>query len=329
MNHKALFRTLARSIAAVCFSALLPSPAVAQQSPYPVKPIHMVVPFGAGSVTDTLARIIATRLSEAWGQPVVVDNRAGADGNIGTGYVAAAERDGYTLLFGAASTNAINASLHTNLKFDPQRDFVPVVNVASVPNVLVVPPSVSARSVKELLALLHKQQYSYASGGAGGSQHLSAELFKSMSKTDILHVPYKGGAPALTDLLAGRVQMMFCNLPLCLPHIRSGKLIALGVTSARKSPLLPNVPTISESGLPGYVVEGWFGMFAPAGVPKQVVSRINAEVVRILKDPKTREQLLAQGAEPVGDSPEGFAVFVGKEHDRWAAVIRNAGITVN
>ena len=322
---------LMRALVLCCLALpFLPEGAVAQGAEtYPGKPIRMVVPFNAGSVTDTLARVVANKLGETWSQPIIVDNRAGADGNIGTGYVASAEHDGYTLLFGAASTNAVNPSLHKNLKFDAMRDFVPVINVASVPNVLVVHPSVPAKNVKELIDVLHKQQYAYASGGAGGSQHLSAELFKSMTKTEMLHVPYKGGSPALTDLLSGRVQLMFCNLPLCLPQIRAGKLVALGVTSAQRSPLLPNVPTISEAGVPGYVVDGWFGLFAPKGVPETIVKRLNTEVARVLGDADVRKQLLDQGAVPVAGSPESFAKFVRAEHDRWATVIRTANITVN
>jgi tripartite-type tricarboxylate transporter receptor subunit TctC len=300
----------------------------AQTAPYPSKPVQVVVPFAAGSVTDLLARIVAQRLGDALGQPFVVDNKAGADGNIGAAYAAAAAPDGYTLLMGAASTNAINPSLHKNLKFNPLRDFAPITNVAAVPNVLVVGPQVPARTVKEFIQSAAKEKYSFASSGAGGSMHLSGELFKVMTNTDLLHIPYKGGSAPVTDVMGGRVSAMFCNLPLCLPHIRSGKLTALAVTSPRRSPLLPAVPTMAEAGVTGYDVVGWFALFAPAAVPKPIIARINAEVVRILKDPQVREQLLAQGAEPVGDSPEAFAAFVQKEHDRWAKVIRETGITL-
>ncbi|MCJ0765615.1 tripartite tricarboxylate transporter substrate binding protein [Variovorax terrae] len=296
---------------------------------YPTKPVLIVVPFAAGSVTDLLARIVAQRLGDALGQPVVVDNKAGADGNIGAAFVAAAAPDGYTLLMGAASTNAINPSLHKNLRFNALRDFAPITNVAAVPNVLVVGPSVPARTVKEFIQAASTEKYSYASSGAGGSMHLSGELFKSMTQTpDLLHIPYKGGSAPVTDVMGGRVSAMFCNLPLCLPHIRAGKLTALGVTSPRRSPLLPEVPTIAQAGVPGYDVEGWFGLFAPAAVPRPIVLRLNEEVVRILKDPKVKEQLLAQGAEPIGDTPDAFAAFVKKEHDRWARIIRDTGITL-
>ena len=298
-------------------------------APYPTKPIQMVVPFAAGSVTDLLARIVAQRLGEALGQSVIVENKPGADGNIGAGYVAAAPADGYTLLMGAASTNAINPSLHKNLRFNALRDFAPITNVAAVPNVLVVGPQVNAKTVKEFIAAARKDKLSFASSGAGGSMHLSGELFKASTQTpDLLHIAYKGGSAPVTDVMGGRVSAMFCNLPLCLQHIRAGKLTALGVTSPKRSPLLPDVPTIAEAGVPGYSVEGWFGLFAPAAVPKPIIQRLNAEVVKILKDPKVKEQLLAQGAEPVADSPEEFAAFVKREHDRWAKIIQDANITL-
>jgi tripartite-type tricarboxylate transporter receptor subunit TctC len=297
--------------------------------PYPSKPIQMVVPFAAGSVTDILARIVAQRLGEALGQNVIVDNKPGADGNIGAAFAAAAPADGYTLLMGAASTNAINPSLHKNLRFDPLRDFAPITNVATVPNVLVVGPQVSARNVKEFIEAARSQKLTFASSGAGGSMHLSGELFKASTRTpDLLHIPYKGGSAPVTDVMGGRVSAMFCNLPLCLQHIRAGKLTALGVTSPKRSPLLPETPTIAEAGVPGYTVEGWFGLFAPAAVPKPIIQRLNAEVVKILNEPKVKEQLLAQGAEPAASSPEEFTAFVKKEHDRWARIIQDANITL-
>ena len=301
-------------------------PAAAQ--PYPTKPVQLVVPFAAGSVTDLLARLMAQRLGDALGQPFVVDNKAGADGNIGAAFAAAAAPDGYTLLMGPASTNAINPSLHKNLKFNPLKDFAPITNVAAVPNVLVVGPQVAAKSVKDFIAAAGKEKLSFASSGAGGSMHLSGELFKVMTKTDLLHVAYKGGSAPVTDVIGGRVTAMFCNLPLCLPHIRAGKLTALAVTSGRRSPLLPEVPTMAEAGVAGYDVVGWFGLFAPAAVPKPIIAKLNAEAVRILSDPKVKESLLAQGAEPVGDTPEAFTQFVQREHDRWAKVIRDTGITL-
>ncbi len=304
-------------------------PSMAQPAAWPARTITIVVPFGAGSVTDQLARIVGQNLSESLGLPVVIENKAGADGNIGAAYVAGATPDGYTLLMGAASTNAINPSLHKNLRFNPLRDFAPITNIAAVPNVLVVGPSVKARSVKDFIQAARTEKYSYASSGAGGSMHLSGELFKVMTKTpDMLHIPFKGGSAPVTEVMAGRISAMFCNLPLCLQHIKAGKLTALGVTSPRRTPLLPDVPTIAEAGVPGYEVEGWFGFFAPAAVPKPIIDRLNKEVVAMLKNPAVKEKLLAQGAEPVGGTPEEFAAFVKKEHDRWARIIAEAGISL-
>ena len=304
------------------------APADATQAQYPTKPIRLIVPFGPGSATDQLARVVASGLSERLGTSIVVENKAGAGGNIGAGYVAESAPDGYTLLMGAASTNAINPSLYPNLKFDSMKAFVPVANVASVTNVLVVSPQVKARDVKGLIEELKANNYSYASSGAGGSQHLSAELFKSMSKTDMVHIPYKGGAEPLPDLMSNRVQVMFCNLPVCLPHIQAGKLIALGVTSAQRSALLPDVPTIAEAGLPGYSVEGWFALFAPVKVPAAIVARLHDETAQLLASPAVAEQIRRQGGEPKVGSQADFAKFVQAEHDKWAKVIKDANIRI-
>lgn len=296
---------------------------------YPDKPVRVIVPFGPGSVTDQLGRLVADKLSARLGQPFVVENKPGAGGNIGAGYVAKAPADGYTLLMGAASTNAINPSLYHNLSFDPLKDFVPVANVASVANVLVINPQIKARSVPALIAEIKAGSFSYASGGAGGSQHLSAELFKSMSGTQMTHIPYKGGSAPLPDLISGRVQLMFCNLPVCLPHIKSGKLVALGVTSAKRSPLLPDVPTIAETGLPGYSVDGWFALFAPAKVPAAIVAKLHDEVEQILGTPAVAEEIRRLGAEPNLSTQAEFAGFVRNEADKWAKVIRDAHIKLD
>lgn len=303
-------------------------PAHAADAQYPNKPIRLIVPFGPGSATDQLARVVATGLSERLGAAIVVENKAGAGGNIGAGYVAESAPDGYTLLMGAASTNAINPSLYPNLKFDAMKAFVPVANVASVTNVLVVSPQVKARDVKGLIEELKANNYSYASSGAGGSQHLSAELFKSLSRTDMVHIPYKGGAEPLPDLMSNRVQVMFCNLPVCLPHIQAGKLVALGVTSAQRSPLLPNVPTIAEAGLPGYSVEGWFALFAPVKVPAAIVARLHDETEQLLASPAVADQIRRQGGEPKVSSQADFAAFVQAEHDKWAKVIKDGNIRI-
>jgi len=323
-------RIRARSFATFALTlavTVMASPIVlGQPAAYPAKPIRLIVPFGAGSVTDQLARTVASGLSDALHQSVVVENKAGAGGNIGAGYVATSAPDGYTLLMGAASTNAINPSLYKNLKFDPMKDLVPVANVASVTNVLVVNPEVKARSVAQLIEALKTGSYSYASGGAGGSQHLSAELFKSMSSTDMMHVPYKGGSEPIPDLISNRVQIMFCNLPVCLPHIQSGKLTALGVTSNKRSPLLPDVPTIAESGLPGYSVDGWFALFAPANVSPEIVARLHDETTKLLGKPDVQALIRRQGAEPNQSTQQEFARFVQAEHDKWAKVIEDSNI---
>jgi tripartite-type tricarboxylate transporter receptor subunit TctC len=299
------------------------------QAAYPDHPLKLIVPFGAGSVTDQLARLLASNLSQRLGQSIVVENKPGAGGNIGAAYVAASPADGYTLLMGAASTNAINPSLYKHLNFDPMKDFVPVANMASVANVLVVNPEVKARSVKELIAELKKSSFSFASGGAGGSQHLSAELFKTMSGTDMVHVPYKGGSEPLPDLMSNRVQLMFCNLPVCLPHIKSGKLIALGVTSAQRSSLLPDVPTIAEAGLPGYSVDGWFALFAPAKLPADILAKLHDATEDILRTPAVADQIRTLGAEPNLSTQPQFAQFVQNEHDKWAKVIKEANISLD
>ncbi|MBB5215936.1 Bug family tripartite tricarboxylate transporter substrate binding protein [Parapusillimonas granuli] len=324
-NHASRFVALAATFALSLGAASI---AHAQAADYPNKPIRMIVPFGAGSVTDQLARTVGSGLAEALGQSVVVENRPGAGGNIGAGFVAASAPDGYTLLMGAASTNAINPSLYKNLKFDPLKDFVPVANVASVTNVLVVNPELKVGTVAELIKALKGGSYSYASGGAGGSQHLSAELFKSMSSTEMVHIPYKGGSEPIPDLISNRVQVMFCNLPVCLPHIKSGKLVALGVTSSKRSPLLPEVPTIAEAGLPGYSVDGWFALFAPAKVPAEIVARLHDETAKLLAKPEVQDQIRRQGAEPNHSTQAEFARFVQAEHDKWAKVIQDANIRI-
>ncbi len=318
---------VASALAVAAMPFALPA-ASAQASEYPSRPITLIVPFGPGSVTDTLGRIAAKGLSDSLGQPVVVENKSGAGGNIGATVAARATPDGYTLLLGPTSTNAVNPSLFKNLRFDPLRDFIAVTNVATVPNVLVVNPDVPVKSVKELIAFAPKENLSYASTGNGGSMHLSGELFNSMTKANLLHIPYGGGGAALNDLLPGRVQVMFCNLPLCLPHIKSGKLRALAITSSQRSPLLPEVPSMAEAGLPQYEVNGWFGLFVPAKTDPAIVAKLNSELRKILDKPEIKEQLMAQGAEPAGGSSEEFTAFVKAEHDKWAKVISDAGISL-
>lgn len=310
-------------------SLLSASLAHAQASNYPSKPITIVAPFAAGTLTDTLTRSVANRLAIELGQPVVTENKAGADGNIGAAYVASAPPDGYTLLVGATSIGSINVLLHKNIKYDPQRDFVGITNLISVPNVLVVGPHVPAKNLKELLALQKQKSFNYGSSGAGGSMHLSGEIYKKMASVDMTHIPYKGTTPVINDIMGGRVEMMFCNLPVCLSLIKSGKLTALGVTSAKRAALLPDVPTLAEAGLPGFDVSGWFGLFAPKGTPPDIVAKLNAATVKILNDPQFKAEFASRGAVTIGDSSEAFTKYAADERARWAKIIADAKITLD
>jgi tripartite-type tricarboxylate transporter receptor subunit TctC len=320
-------RFLSRLAAAALAVGLLGGHAEAQ-SDYPNQPIRLIVPFAAGGATDVLARLLGERLSQSLGQQVVVDNRGGAGGNIGSAQAAKAEPDGYTLLMGAVGTHAINQSIYPKLPYDPIEDFAPVSLVATVPNVLVVNPSVPAQTVQELIALAKSRpgELNFASSGNGTSIHLSGELFKSMTGVDMVHVPYKGSGPAMTDLLGGQVQMMFDNLPSALPNVQAGKLRALGVTGAERSPALPDVPTIEEAGVPGYEALSWFGIFAPAGTPQPVIDKLHDHIVQALADPAMRARLADLGAEPVGSTPQEFASFIRAEAEKWAKVVKEAGV---
>ena len=306
-------------------------PASAQTDAYPSKPIRIVVPFPAGGTTDILARAVAQKITEAWGQSVVVDNRPGAGGNIGAELVAKSAPDGYTLLMGTVGTHAINTSLYAKMPFDHVKDFTPVVLVAGVPNVLVVHPSVPAKSVAELVAYAKANpgKLNFASSGSGTSIHLSGELFKTSAGVQMTHVPYKGSAPALTDLMGGQVQLMFDNLPSALPHIKAGKLRALAVTSTVRAPTLPDVPTIAESGFPGFEASSWFGLLAPAGTKPEVVAKLNAEVRKWLETPEAREKLASQGANAAGGTPEDFARHIAAETAKWARVVKESGAKVD
>ena len=328
-------RSLARPLAALLCAAstlvlsVLPGAALAQA--WPNKPVRLVVPFPAGGTTDILARAMAQKLSESLGQAFVVDNRPGAGGNIGSDIVAKSAPDGYTLLMGTVGTHAINPGLYPKMPYDHVKDFVPVVLVAGVPNVLVVHPDVPVRSVADLVALARAKPgtINFASSGAGTSIHLSGELFKSLAGVQITHVPYKGSAPALTDLLGGQVQIMFDNLPSALPHIKSGKLRALAVTSTKRAPALPDLPTIAESGVPGFEASSWFGILAPAGTPRDIVMRINVEANKALQSAEMKEKLLGQGAEAVGNPPEFFADTIRTETTKWAKVVKDSGAKVD
>jgi tripartite-type tricarboxylate transporter receptor subunit TctC len=301
------------------------------QAAYPSQPIRIVVPFPAGGATDIMARAAAQRLTEQWKAQVVVDNRPGAGGNVGSELVAKAPPDGYTLEMGTVGTHAINASLYAKMPYDHIRDFVPIVLVAAVPNVLVVHPSLPVNSVQELIAYIKANpgKVNFASSGNGTSIHLSGELFKVLTGVQITHIPYKGSAPALTDLLGGQVQIMFDNLPPSLPHIRSGKLRALAVTTAERAPALPDLPTMQEAGVPGFESSSWFGLLAPAGTPRPIVVKINEEVARWLATPEAKEKLAAIGAAARGGSPEDFAQHIAAETAKWAKVVKESGAKVD
>jgi tripartite-type tricarboxylate transporter receptor subunit TctC len=298
---------------------------------YPTKPLRMVVPFPPGGTTDILGRVAAQKLSEALGQQVIVDNRPGAGGNIGTELVAKSPPDGYTLLTDPGSTLTINPSLFAKLPFDSLKDFAPVTILAAVPNLLVVHPSLPVRNVKELIALAKAKpgQLNYASSGAGQSTHLSMELFKSMARVSMVHVAYKGSSPAITDLLGGHVLLMFDNMPSALPHAKAGKLRGIAVSTARRSPVTPDVPTVAESGLPGFEVSVWFAVLAPAATPREIVERLNGILVKALQSPDVRERLSSQGAEPIGDTPADFTAVMKRDLVKWAKVVKDANIKLD
>ncbi len=316
---------------ATLFVLLALSAAGAAAQPYPSKPIRLVVPFPAGGTTDILAREVGQRLSLSLGQPVVIDNRPGAAGNIGSELVAKSAPDGYTLLMATVGTHAINPNLYARMPYDHVKDFAPVVLVAGVPNVLEVTPSLPVHSVADLIKLAKEKpgQINFASSGSGTSIHLSGELFKTMAGVDMTHVPYKGSAPAITDLIGGQVQVMFDNLPSSLPQIKADKLRAIAVTSAQRAPALPDIPTIAESGLPGFEASSWFGIVAPAGTPPTIIARINADVNQWLQSPEAKEKLLAQGAVAAGGSPEQFAAYIHAETEKWARVVKASGAKVD
>jgi len=321
-------QTVHRIFAAVALASLA---AVAQAQAWPSKPIKWVVPFAPGGTTDILARTVGEKLAVALGQPVIIENKPGAGGGVGAEFTAKSAPDGYTIMGGTISTHAINASLYKSLPYDPVKDFVAITLIARVPNMLVINPSVPAKDVKELIALLKANpgKYSFASSGNGTSQHLSGELFKSMSGTDMQHIPYKGSPPALQDVVGGQVAMTFDNITTALPLAKAGKLRALAVTTAKRSSVAPDVPTLAESGLPGFEVGSWQGVFAPAGTPPEIVKRLNAEIVKALNMPDVRDKLSGLGAEIVADSPEEFSALVKAEVAKWADVVKKSGAKVD
>ncbi len=321
-----------RNAMAILASALLALSLAAQPvaaQPYPTKPVRLIVPFPPGGVTDIVGRILAQRLGESLGQQVVVDNRGGAAGAIGAQAAAKSAPDGYTLLM-ATATHAINATLIPNPNFDLVRDLAPVSLAASVPLLLAVNPSFPARDVKELVAAAAARpgQVNFASGSTGSASHLAGEMLKTMAKVDMVHIPYKGGSLGIQDLVAGQVQLMFENMPSILPFVQSGRLRGLAVTGAKRSPAAPELPTMIESGYPAFEAGSWYGLFAPAGTPPDIVSRLNADMVKSLRTPETRKLLSQQGAEPVGNSEAEFTAFIRDEIAKWGRVIKAANVKI-
>ena len=306
---------------------LAQSPAAVAPPAYPVRPIRMIVPYAPGGGSDFVARLCAQYLQQQLGQNVITENRPGAGGIVGTEVAAKAVPDGYTLLTVPIS-HAANISLTPQLPFHPEKDFAPIVQIASAVNVVLAHPSVPARGVADIVKLARTQPaaLSYASSGSGSSTHLATELFKMLAKIDMLHVPYKGGGPALTDLIAGQVSLYFASLPAAGPHLKSGRVRALAVTGKQRVAALTDLPTVHESGVPGYEYIGWYGLLTPAATPASIVARLNAEANKFIKTKEFSERIAADGAEPVGGTPEAFATLIRTEIVKWAAVVKHAGL---
>jgi tripartite-type tricarboxylate transporter receptor subunit TctC len=311
------------ALAACLLAASMAAPA----QDYPTRPIHLIVPTAAGGGTDISARMIAPRLSQILGQQVVVENRAGGNTAIGNVYVAKSEPDGYTLLMGISSIT-INPHTQSKVPYDPIKDFAPITQVVTVPLILASHPSLPTRSLKELMAFLRKRpgELNYGTGSVGSNPHLAMELFLTMTKLKVVHVPYRGQGPALRDLIAGQVELMMANLLALLPYHRNGRVRAYGVSSAKRSPVTPDVPTIAEAGVPGYDVVQWFGILAPAGTSREIIAKLHAATVRALEDPKVKNGFLASGAETVGNTPEELAAILRSDLAKWGKLVKTAGI---
>jgi tripartite-type tricarboxylate transporter receptor subunit TctC len=323
-------------LAGTALMAALAAPAALAQGSWPTKPVRIVVPFAPGGTTDILARAIAPELSKAFGQQFIVDNRAGAGGNVGAEMVSRAPGDGYTLLMGTVGTHGINRALYSKLPYDPIKDFVPVTLVAGVPNVMVMNTekarSMGINNVRDFIqyAKANPGKLNMASSGNGTSIHLAGELFKSMAGVYMVHFPYRGSGPALLDMVGGNMDVMFDNLPSSMPQIKAGKLKAFAVTSSQRSSALPDVPTVEEAaGLKGFEASSWFGLLAPAGTPMDIITRIQQETAKALKTPEIREKLQAQGAIPGGNTPQEFAKHIDAEHKKWAEVVKASGAKVD
>lgn len=307
---------------------LLPPSAWSQN--YPTKPIRVIIPFSPGGVQDQIVQLVGPKLTEAWGQQVIMDHRPGAGGVIGNAAGAKAAPDGYTLLMGNFGPTALAPSLYARLPYDPVRDFAAITLAITLPDLLLVHPSVPANTVQEFIALARAKpgQLTFSSSGAGSSSHLAAELLKMMAGIDLVHVPYKGTMPALTDTMSGQVQVIFVNVGPALPFVKAGKLKALGVTSAKRTPVVPDLQTLAESGLPGYEIIPWVGFFAPAGTPKDIIAKLNAEIVKVLRNPEVQAAFLAQGAETAPMTREQTEAFLKSEIAKWAKVVKAANIKV-
>ena len=314
--------------AGVVLAALVLAPVTLRAQSYPSKPIRLIIPFPPGGSTDILGRSLAQKLSEAWGQQVLVDNRGGAGGTIGADLAAKAPADGYTLLMGHIGTLAVYVSLYPKLGSDPVRDFAPVSMVALVPNVLVVHPALPVKNVTELIAYAKANpgKLNYSSGGNGSAAHLAVEYFKLQTKTEIVHVPYKGTGPSVTDLIAGQVSMTMTGAPAVMPHVQSGRILALGVSSPQRIPALAQIPTVAESGVPGFAATQWYGVVAPVGTPKDIVARLNAEIRKIMQSKEMLERLNTEGAISAAGTPEQFDAYIKSEIARWGAVVKAAGM---
>jgi tripartite-type tricarboxylate transporter receptor subunit TctC len=313
------------------FAAALPLAAHAQASPYPEKPIRFICPYPAGGSVDAMTRQLAQKLAESMKQPVLVENRPGAGGNIGADHLAKSAPDGYTILMGAVATHAINPTLYPKIPYDAVRDFTPVTQIAATPNVLIVHPSLPVKDVKTFIAYAkaNPDKLNYGSGSNGSAGHLAGELFKSMTGTRMTHVPYKGAGPALMALMAGETQLMFDNLANAMPQIRAGTVRALAVTTAQRTPLAQDLPTIAESGLPGFDISTWVGVFLPANTPKPIVNRLHGEFTKALAANDVRERLRNLASDPVGDTPEQFAAYIKTETEKYAKVIKASGAKVD
>ena len=316
-------------IAATALAALaLAAPVQSQTPAYPSKPIRIIVPVAAGGIGDYYARLIGAKLLDTWGQAVLVENRTGGGGNIGSDFVAKAPADGYTLLIGFVGPQAVNQFMFKSMPYDTSRAFAPVAMIIEAEGMLAVHPSVAIHSVDDLLALARAKPgaLSYASGGVGTASHLAGELFKSMTKVDMVHIPYKGNAPAIADVIGGQVQLTFATLPTVIPHVRAGKLRGVAVIGGSRSAAAPQLPTIAESGVPGFAVNNWIGLFAPAGTPPEIIRKVNAEVMRIMRLPEVARRMEVEGERFTLNTPEEFAQFIRADTERWSKVVREAGI---